>query len=67
MFVGFIEARPRSRRVHSGATMGLLGSFGHALGVVGFILLRRILSGVLWCAVGMVVFIRKRPGSGRVH
>ena len=67
MFVAFIRARNEGRLVHSGAPCGSLGSFGGALGVVGFIRVRRNLSGALWCAFGMVAFIRARSQSGRVH
>ena len=46
--VGFIQVRPGDRRIHS----WVLGTFGSALGVVGFNEGRLVQSGALWGSIG---------------
>ena len=57
---------PWGRLIHSGS----LGSFGFALGVVGFIRDCWVHSGALWGSsgsLGVVAYIRVRPGRYWVH
>ena len=83
--LGFIRARPWCRRVHfclggflqarpgcrsAGVHLGSLGSFGCALGVVGFIHVRWVNSGAPWRSSGSFGFdglIRARPGGRKLH
>ena len=66
MVVGFIPARPRGRRVHSGS----LSSFGHAVRNVVFIPVCVVHSGASsgWSGSFVFVgFIQAYPGVRRVH
>ena len=62
-FVGLFGARPRELCVHSGAPWGSLGSFGCAMWVVGYILIRWVYSGSPWTSSRSFGFIRERPGD----
>ena len=70
-------ARTGGRRIQLGAPWVSFGSFGralrspgsfdHALGVVGYILVRSVRSGAPFGSSGLFGFIRAHLGGHRVH